>query len=179
MIKRRHIPDVHNEHPNVVPLIDVMLCIIVFYMLAAKIGVSSGADDSIKLPETNFGKEITEVGAGNTLIINVTESEGNPEPIVTAMVQGSERLQPLTLRNDDKTRPNLETELKKLAWGPDGRPNLANSPSLDDNTELKVVIRGDGERLTYRSFFPVMVAVTNAGIKNVFHNTKKSEQVSK
>jgi biopolymer transport protein ExbD len=167
MRKKRHMPEAHGEHPNVVPLIDVMLCIIVFYMLAAKIGVSSGADESIKLPETNFGKELRDVGSTNTLIVNVTERLN--EPFITAVVEGGSSLQELSVKTDDKTRRSLETELKKLRFGADGKPNTA-----DDNPDLKVIVRGDGEELTYRAFFPVMVAITNAGVSNVFHNTKKA-----
>jgi biopolymer transport protein ExbD len=167
MRKRRHIPDAHGEHPNVIPLIDVMLCIIVFYMLAAKIGVSTGVDDSIQIPETGFGKDLAEVGSGNTLIVNITEKLD--QPFITAVVPGSDNLQELALAAGDKNRRQLEAELKRLVVGTDGKPNTP-----DDNADLKIIIRGDGEELTYRSFFPVMVAITNAGVKNVYHNTKKA-----
>jgi biopolymer transport protein ExbD len=162
--KRRHIPDAHGEHPNVVPLIDVMLCIIVFYMLAAKIGVSSGADETIQIPVTALGKELTEVG-GNTLILNVRERVG--QPFVTAMVEQGSDVQEIAV--EDKragTRPLRDT-LRALLIGKDGKPNTA-----DDNPTLKVVIRGDRD-MTYRTFMPVMLSVTDAGVTNILHNTAK------
>jgi biopolymer transport protein ExbD len=32
-------PAAHATHPNVTPLIDIVMCLIIFYMLVAKIGV--------------------------------------------------------------------------------------------------------------------------------------------
>ena len=167
-IRRRHIPESHGEHPNVVPLIDVMLCIIVFYMLAAKIGVASGADESIRIPVTTLGKELGEVGSTNTLILNVRERVG--EPLVTAMVDGgSGGLQEIAVEDRRAgTRPLRDT-LRSLLIGKDGQPNTA-----DDNPNLKVIVRGDTE-MTYKTFMPVMLSVNEAGVKNVFHNTAKPE----
>ena len=165
-IRRRHIPDSHGEHPNVVPLIDVMLCIIVFYMLAAKIGVASGADESIRIPVTTLGKELGEVGSTNTLILNVRERVG--EPLVTAMVDGGNgQLQELPIEDRRAgTRPLRDT-LHALIIGKDGIPNTA-----DDNPSLKVIVRGDSE-MKYKTFMPVMLSITDAGVTNIFHNTAK------
>jgi len=35
-------PAAHATHPNVTPLIDIVMCLIIFYMLVAKIGVNMG-----------------------------------------------------------------------------------------------------------------------------------------
>ena len=35
-------PAAHASHPNVTPLIDIVMCLIIFYMLVAKIGVNTG-----------------------------------------------------------------------------------------------------------------------------------------
>lgn len=164
-LKRRHIPDSHGEHPNVVPLIDVMLCIIVFYMLAAKIGVTSGADESIQIPVTALGTELSKVGSTNTLILNVRERVG--EPFVTAMVEQGTGVQEIAV--EDKragTRP-LRDILRALIIGKDGKQGTA-----DDNPDLKVVVRGDRE-MTYRTFMPVMLSITDAGVTNILHNTAK------
>jgi biopolymer transport protein ExbD len=163
-LKRRHIPDSHAEHPNVVPLIDVMLCIIVFYMLAAKIGVSSGADETIQIPVTALGKELSEVG-GNTLILNVRERVG--QPFVTAMVEQGSDVQEIAV--EDKragTRP-LRDVLRALLIGKDGKQGTS-----DDNPDLKVIVRGDGD-MSYRTFMPVMLSITDAGVTNILHNTAK------
>lgn len=170
MLRRRHIPESHATHPNVVPLIDVMLCIIVFYMLAAKIGVVTGADDSIRIPVTTLGRDLNEVGGGtNTLILNVRERVGEPE--VTAMVDASSgQLVELPIEDREAGTHPLRDVLHALIVGKDG---IAGTP--DDNGQLKVVIRGDGE-MTYKSFMPVMLSVTDAGVTNILHNTAKPEK---
>ena len=43
-MKKAHMPDSHTAHPNVTPLIDIVMCLIIFYMLVAKIGVNLGQD---------------------------------------------------------------------------------------------------------------------------------------
>ena len=35
-MKRRHLQESHAAHPNVTPLIDIVMCLIIFYMLVAK-----------------------------------------------------------------------------------------------------------------------------------------------
>ena len=46
---KHHMPESHAAHPNVTPLIDVVMCLIIFFMLVAKIGVSTGAE-KMELP---------------------------------------------------------------------------------------------------------------------------------
>lgn len=164
MIRRRHIPESRSEHPNVVPLIDVMLCIIVFYMLAARIGVETGADKTIQIPVTALGRELTEIGTNN-IIVNVREAMGAPS--VTAMVENGRGVQ--TFSVDGKVPGQLRDALRALIIGRDGKPNTD-----DDRADLGVIVRGDGE-MSYKSFMPVMVAITDAGVKNIFHNTAKPE----
>ena len=79
---RKHgMPEAHAAHPNVTPLIDVVMCLIIFYMLVAKIGVARGVDPAITLPASVQGLDIKDMG--NTLILNVDERGG--EPLVTAL----------------------------------------------------------------------------------------------
>lgn len=163
--KRRHIPDSHGEHPNVVPLIDVMLCIIVFYMLAAKIGVTSGADETIQIPVTALGTELAKVGSTNTLILNVRERVG--EPFVTAMVDRDAGVQEIAVVDKRAgTRP-LRDVLRALVIGKDAKQGTS-----DDNQDLKVIVRGDRD-MSYRTFMPVMLSITDAGVTNILHNTAK------
>jgi len=49
-MKRRRMPDMHESGVNVTPLIDIVMVLIVFFMLVAKIGVSRGEDADIPLP---------------------------------------------------------------------------------------------------------------------------------
>ena len=52
-MRRYHIPDSHGNHPNVTPLIDIVMCLIIFFMLVAKIG-QDGHDRGAKIIATAF-----------------------------------------------------------------------------------------------------------------------------
>jgi hypothetical protein len=47
------------------------MCLIIFFMLVAKIGVTSGADPNIKPPSTFLGAKIEDMG--NTITLNVRD----------------------------------------------------------------------------------------------------------
>jgi biopolymer transport protein TolR len=151
-MKKFHPHESHAEHPNVVPLIDVFLCLIVFYMLAAKIGVTTGADETIKVPEA-IGRQLELTG---TLILNVKEVAGKPN--VSAVDDGSSERKPFSTDGPYETSELtrfLERQVKR-------------------NPEMKLIIRGDGE-ITYKTFMPILLSVSHAKVKNVFHNAKKPE----
>src|SRR5215216_6101634 len=54
-MKKHSMPDMKEGGVNVTPLIDVVMCLIIFFMLVAKIGVSSGIDNKIDAPTTYLG----------------------------------------------------------------------------------------------------------------------------
>jgi len=146
-------PESHSTHPNVTPLIDVVMCLIIFYMLVAKIGVNTGADPSIAIPVTQMGNELKDLG--NTLVLNVREVAD--VPFVTALVDKSTRA-PQELKIVDpttNTRP-LREVLKRLRAG---------------NPEFKVIIRGDRD-MSYKSLEPVLIACMEANVKDVNFNTQ-------
>ena len=152
-MRRRGMPESHSTHPNVTPLIDVVMCLIIFYMLVAKIGVNTGADPSIAIPVTQMGSELKDLG--NTLVLNVREVAD--VPFVTALVDKSTRapqevkiVDPIT-----NTRP-LREVLKRLRAG---------------NPEFKVIIRGDRD-MSYKSLEPVLIACMEANVKDVNFNTQ-------
>src|SRR3954463_14759934 len=69
---------------NVTPLIDIVMCLIIFFMLVAKIGVADGRG-KITPPTTAFGVPVRDIG--NTLTLNVNKVPvGANEPRVTAML---------------------------------------------------------------------------------------------
>jgi hypothetical protein len=182
MMGRHHIPDTRAEHPNVVPLIDVMLCIIVFYMLAAKIGVATGVDESIQVPATILGSQLREEGSTNTVILNVREVAG--APFVTGVVDSKDGGQLVDIQVEDArtgTRPLAEV-LKRLRVGPDGRESTD-----DDNPGLRVLIRGQAAEpseldpnpgtLTYKALAPVLIAVAESGVTNIGYMTTDVKRV--
>lgn len=152
-MKKHRMPEVKEGGVNVTPLIDIVMCLIVFFMLVAKIGVSTGADSSIAIPETILGAKIEDLG--NTLTLNVKPGVGD-DPFVTALVAGEVK------------------ELKLVESAAGG----ARSPLVDaltalrkDNEEFKVIIRGEKD-MPYKYLEPVLSACSQANVANVNFNTK-------
>lgn len=152
-MRRRHMPPAHSTHPNVTPLIDVVMCLIIFFMLVAKIGVSTGADRKITIPATIRGQDIKDMG--NTLTLNV-QAGPLDQPLVTALVKG--QVQELKVVDPTTGIRQLMAELSHL------RKN---------NADLKVIIRGE-EDMDYRYLEPVLLACAEARINEVAFNTRKT-----
>src|SRR4029450_9379784 len=109
---RKHaLPEMKEGGVNVTPLIDVVMCLIIFFMLVAKIGVSTGAI-AMELPETILGNKMEELKG--TLFLNVLDpridrdaagmpkrdsngrvvmlkNSGLTEPLVTGLVDQDDR----------------------------------------------------------------------------------------
>src|SRR3954467_3671906 len=84
MSKKHSMPEMKEGGVNVTPLIDIVMCLIIFFMLVAKIGVSTGSTP-MDLPTTIVGKKIEQLG--DNVILNVydpniereqNQSEGRP-----------------------------------------------------------------------------------------------------
>src|SRR3954471_4468806 len=137
-MKRRGLPESHATHPNVTPLIDIVMCLIIFYMLVAKIGVNTGADPSIAIPTAQLGKDLKDLG--NTLILNVREIAGTP--FVTALVDNSQRSPQEVKIVDTQTNTHpLAEVLRRLRYGNDLKPGGTGANA--DNNDFKIIIRGD------------------------------------
>ena len=84
-MRRNRMPDMKEGGVNVTPLIDIVMCLIIFFMLVARIGVSTGADSTIAVPDTIRGSRIDDLG--NTLTLNVRTGVGG-NPLVTVLSHG-------------------------------------------------------------------------------------------
>ena len=146
-MRRHKMPDAHASHPNVTPLIDVVMCLIIFYMLVAKIGVNMGQDAKIELPTSLLG--ITLKDLGNTVTLNVARPPTGDEPLVTMLDPASGQM--VDLKIIDGTKRPLQAFLKKLKG---------------ENAEFKVIIRAD-QGLEYRFLEPVLITCSEAAVKNV------------
>jgi len=156
-MRRRHIPDSHVSHPNVTPLIDIVMCLIIFFMLVAKIGVSTGAE-AMDIPSSIVGTDIADMG--NTLTLNVRPGAVDL-PQVTALLKsenGSEAHQAeLKVRDPSTGQNQLLNTLKMYA---------------KQNSNFKVIIRAESE-MPFRFLEPVLIACADANVRNVNFNTKK------
>src|SRR5881394_1772789 len=136
-MRRRKIPESHAMHPNVTPLIDVVMCLIIFYMLVAKIGVNTGQDAKIELPISVQGNMLKDMG--NTVTLNIARPSTGDEPLVTVLDPSNGQM--VDLKIIDGTKRPLVAFLKLLKG---------------QNSEFKVIIRGD-QNLEYRFLEPILV----------------------
>jgi biopolymer transport protein ExbD len=170
---KHHMPESHGGHPNVTPLIDIVMVLIVFFMLVAKIGVNTGADSKIEIPASIRGAEIEDLG--NTLVLNVQGGNGD-QPFVTALVPDPQTKSPvvqeLKVIDPVSRRSQLQDTLKFLRFGRDMKDGGDGDNA--DNPKFKVIIRGEAA-MEYRFLEPVLMAAAQAGIKEVAYNTKKVE----
>jgi len=168
-MRRHRMPDVKEGNVNVTPLIDIVMCLIIFFMLVAKIGVDTGADQAIVIPTSFQGLEIQDMG--NTLTLNVRPIAGSDQPMVSALVGGI--VEELRLVDPVSGEKPLLATLKKFRFGKDLKPGGANESA--DNPEFKVIIRGD-ESMGYQFLEPVLITCAEARVKNVNFNTKRASQ---
>jgi biopolymer transport protein ExbD len=162
---RRGMPEIKEGNVNVTPLIDVVMCLIIFFMLVAKIGVDTGADRRITIPASLQGLDIKDMG--NTLTLNVQPGAGD-QPNVTALVEGV--VQDVKLLDPATGKKPLLNTLLKFRYGKDLRPGGVNESA--DNPEFKIIIRGD-EEMGYQFLEPVLITCAEANVKNVNFNTRK------
>src|SRR5256885_3150126 len=166
-MRARRMPDVKEGGVNVTPLIDVVMCLIIFFMLVAKIGVAQGIDATIDLPASQLGQDLKDPGQALTLNVRPGPLE---QPLVTALVEGtSNTAQEIKLFDPTTNKKPLLEVLHKIKLGPDGRAGTA------DDKDLKIVIRGEKD-MAYQFLEPVLITCAEARVKNVNFNTKKLTQ---
>lgn len=165
MKRQRGMPPIREGGVNVTPLIDIVMVLIVFFMLVARIGLDTGADRRITIPTSLQGLDIQDMG--NTLTLNVQPGTDN-QPLVTCLVGGI--VQPVAIV-DAKTgaKPLLNT-LKQWRYGQDFRPGGAGRNA--DNPDFKIIIRGDQD-MGYGYLEPVLITCAEANVKNVNFDTRK------
>ncbi len=158
-------PESHANHVNVVPMVDVIMCLIIFYMLAAKIGVDTGEDEKIVIPFASWSKEIKSMD--NTLLINVSEDKNTKMGVVTAKVDLQSPREPLILEGGGSGR-RLADVLRRLRYGKDLKPG--GSGANADINELKLVIRGDQD-MSFNVLQKVLLAAAEARVQTLNFQT--------
>ena len=155
-MKRHHMPDMKEGGVNVTPLIDIVMVLIVFFMLVAKIGVTRGEDQDIPLPSTILGKTLDSMS--NTLTLNVHLNRNGDEPILDALVDGKKR----DLHVSRQYASGSDQELARVL--------TAFHKQFEDKANL--IIRADKD-LPYRQLELVLLACSEAGIGNVSYETRQ------
>jgi biopolymer transport protein ExbD len=143
-MRRKGLSPMPSDHINVTPLIDVIMCLIIFFLLCGKFAKDE-ANAKVKLPQAQLGQQM--VDQQGRLVINVVPGEavgggrGDREIIVRTKVMRAEELGAYLVR-EQKANP-----------------------------ELKVIIRADKD-ITYDYVSPVMVACAQANIQSVDYATQ-------
>lgn len=156
-MRRQRMPEVKEGGVNVTPLIDIVMVLIIFFMLVAKIGVTTGADPTIQPPETILGIPIKDLG--NTLTLNVRGSPRLEEPIVTALIDKKDR-EPREIKVIEQRGAIQDKPLERVlaAFG-------------KNNQNAKVIILGEKD-LQYHLLEQVLISCAAAKITNVNFQTK-------
>ena len=165
MRRFNRMPDIKEGGVNVTPLIDIVMCLIIFFMLVAKIGVDTGADQRISIPASLRGLDIKD--KGNTLTLNVQQGPID-QPLVTALVDNV--VQEIKLVDPVTSQKPLLNTLKRFRFGHDLR--AGGSKDSTDNPEFKIIIRGEAD-MGYKFLEPVLITCAEAQVKNVNFNTRK------
>lgn len=148
-MKRRRMPLMNDSVVNVTPLIDIVMVLVVFFMLVAKIGVNTGAEP-MPLPSSISGIKISDLG--NTLTLNL-HYQNLLQTQVTTLVSGE--LTDVPLAGPNGTTPLVDL-LKSLH---------AHNPNF------KVILRAPKE-MPYSYLEPVLQACAQAGVPNVNFTTE-------
>jgi biopolymer transport protein ExbD len=177
-MKRHLMPEMKEGGVNVTPLIDIVMCLIIFFMLVAKIGITSGADPNIKPPATLLGTKIEDMG--NTFTINVRDwAKVHEEAVAAANQAGVAAPAPPTAF--ELQHPRVEAmvkagepakELKVVA--PGGQRELRDvlTALVKNNSKLRVIILADKD-IRYELLQQILIDCSTAKVKDFNFETSK------
>jgi len=141
-MKKKGLEPSHDEHVNVTPLIDVVMCLIIFFMVCGKLAKDEAGD--VNVPIAKLGQELGD--ARNRLTISLVPRPNSRESDMPILLVGGK----------EKNYDDLTEFLRKEVGG---------------NKDVKLVIRADlGTQYQYVA--PVLISCTVAGIKSVHFSTK-------
>lgn len=146
--KKKGIKPMADEHVNVTPLIDIVMCLIIFFLICGNIAQEETGGD-ISIPEANLGQELGEMRG--RIVVAVSNTKADPNDAVGRveyMIRGK------TIRADD-----LPATLRA---------------EVQDLPDAKVLVRADRE-LRYDAISPVLVACAKAKVKSVHFSTQTPE----
>ncbi|HEY4329183.1 MAG TPA: biopolymer transporter ExbD [Phycisphaerae bacterium] len=142
-MKRKGLAPMESGHVNVTPLIDVIMCLIIFFLLCGQFAKEE-ASDRVRIPQADLGLQMTD--QQGRLLINVVPPETSdagtaPDIIIRSHSVSPERLTAYLLNEKE------------------------------NNPEVKVIIRADQD-VAYNWISPVLAACAQANIKSVNFSTR-------
>ena len=149
-MKRRGLQPMHDQHINVTPLIDVIMCLIIFFLLCGQLAMDE-SNDKVRIPRAELGQELPE--QRGRLLVNLVPHLNDGGSAAGAAAQEPD----VIVRGSRVPIANLANYLRK---------------EKQDNPDLKVILRAD-EGLTYDWISPVLVSCAQADIRSVNFSTRK------
>ena len=187
-MKKHKMPDMKEGGVNVTPLIDVVMCLIIFFMLVAKIGVKTGAA-KMELPTTVLGKQMDELG--DSVILNVTDPNIHGDDGKQDIVL-DEKGEPKRRDKNPSNQPRVTAQFNPQDPEPaevpvlnktiDGRTSFPLKDQLAKAVDMRkkqgaldkfsVTIRAEKD-LDFSMFQQVLIQCANAGVKNLNYGSVK------
>jgi biopolymer transport protein ExbD len=147
----------HDHGVNATPLIDVVMCLIIFFLLVGRIAQDRGA--AVRLPESARGHEEQ---AATILVVTVTALP--PTPIAAGAPSA---------REGGFAAIGVAVEVDGETVGDSGALEKAVRGKLAIDAQASIQLRADRE-LSFAAVEPVLRAVGNAGAKSVRFATEKA-----
>ena len=144
-MKIRGIKPMQDTHVNVTPLIDIIMCLIIFFLLVGHIAKAASVK-GVKIPSAKNGKDMRD--KSDQLIINLVPPTGG---------------------YGDNAAPAI------LIWGnqiPDGQLASYLRKQKSENAKIKVVLRAD-RSIPYKFVAPVLISCAQAGIASIHFMTRR------
>jgi biopolymer transport protein ExbD len=152
-MRRRGMEPMHDEHVNVTPLIDVMLCLLIFFLLCGQMAKEE-MSRKVSIPVAENGQAIEE--QQGRLVISLVPP--------ARVGEGGEA----TPSNPDE-QPEIWIRGRRV---PAGELQAYLRRERAETPDVKVMLRAD-EAVTYNWISPVLVACAAADIQSVNFATQK------
>ena len=144
-MKIRGIKPMQDAHVNVTPLIDIIMCLIIFFLLVGHIAKAASVK-GIKIPASKNGKDLRD--KSNQLIINLVPPTGG---------YGNDAMPSILIWGNRIPENQLAAYLRK---------------QKSDNPAIKVVLRAD-RSIPYRFIAPVLISCAQARIASIHFMTRR------
>lgn len=144
-MKIRGIRPMRDTHVNVTPLIDIIMCLIIFFLLVGHIAKAASVK-GIKIPAAKNGKDLR--NKTDQLIINLVPADSG---------------------FSDRSAPRI------LIWSAEiSQDQLAAylRRQKRDNPQIKLILRAD-RSIPYRYIAPVLNSCAQAGIASIHFMTRR------
>src|SRR5215217_1541424 len=134
-MRRRGLEPMHDTHINVTPLIDVIMCLIIFFLVCGQLAKEEG-NDKVQIPRAQLGQDLPE--QRGRLLINVVPRERLSEADAAVPVNPGEEPN-IFIRGERIGMENLTAYLRK---------------EKQETPDVKVILRADQD-LAYDWISPV------------------------